>query len=262
MAHVTTNTVQTFQSKFYIAKADVGMVIGAKGRTINGIKRTHGVDVRIMDSDRADGKQFFLITGSDADKVDAAYQNIDQIAANSERKRQSGANTSKGYGSQHVAMAQMIPQHLQTPPGYSVFMNGFNYIIPMGMMLVPAQVMPQGPSTPQGGYSSVPATPRKNKSGRKVVKRKKSPGPVLPKTEDFHPTVRKPRAVPVMPKSPTYTLQSPTNDPGSPSYGPPRSPSDIPYTPNTPHTPDDPHDNTITDWAAESERTGGEAGGY
>ena len=85
---VTSTTVQSFQAKFYIDKRDVGMVIGGKGKTIYGIKRTHGVDVRIMDSDRADGKQFFLITGSDSSKVDAAYKNIDQIAANSERKRQ------------------------------------------------------------------------------------------------------------------------------------------------------------------------------
>ena len=126
MAQVTATTVQTFQSKFYIAKADVGMVIGAKGRTINGIKRTHGVDVRIMDSDRPDGKQFFLITGSDAGKVDAAYKNIDQIAANSERKRQSAATASHGYGSPQVAMPQMTQQHIQTPPGYAVFINGHN----------------------------------------------------------------------------------------------------------------------------------------
>ena len=115
------------------------------------------------------------------------------------------------------------------------------------MMLVPAQVMPQGPSTPQGGYSSVPVTPRKNKGGRKVVKRKKSPGLVL----DIPPGVPF-DAQPPMPRrsevpSPTYNATSPNYSPPSPDY--------------MPHTPDGPPPDTVADWAAESERTGGEVGG-
>lgn len=238
---VTATTVQSFQAKFYIDKRDVGMVIGGKGKTINGIKRTHGVDVRIMDSDRADGKQFFLITGSDSSKVDAAYKNIDQIAANSERKRQ-------------IAMTAIPPSQIPqpphdsflnpiAPPGYTVSYAGHNYIIPNGMVLVPAQLMPQAPAAQHGSYTSVPVTPQKPKGGRKV-RRKKAPPPVLASTTDFAPTVREPRSVPVMPQSPSYKPYSPdylprstvpeptwTHDgPKSPDYAPP-SPDYSPHTP-------------------------------
>jgi hypothetical protein len=245
-------TTQTFQAKFYIDKRDVGMVLGGKGKTINGIKRTHGVDVRIMDSDRADGKQFFLITGSDHSKVDAAYKNVDQIAANSERKRQSGASpqvheTSRGYGSPQV---QTFHQH-GAPPGYTVFINGANYIIPHGMMLVPVPTMTQDPMTPQGGYSSVPITPHKNKGGRKV-RRKKPVPPVLAPTTDFAPTFRQPRPVPVMPQSPSY-------NPTSPTYNPPGD-AFVPKSPDySPHTPEDPSPGHIVDWAAEANGTGADS---
>ena len=261
---VTSATVQTFQAKFYIDKRDVGMVIGGKGKTINGIKRTHGVDVRIMDSDRADGKQFFLITGSDRSAVDAAYKNVDQIAANSERKRQTGTSQSgpRRYGS---VPSHDTSTHAVQPPGYTVFINGFNYIIPQGMMLVPAQMVP-GPSTPQGGYGSVPATPQKPKGGRKVVKRKKNPGPI--NTGDFAPTVRQPRPVPVMPASTSYNPTSPTYTPSnaafvpkSPDYSPP-SPDYMPHTPDGPPPPKTPPaDGRIADWSAEdkTEGSGGDA---
>ena len=252
---VTATTVQSFQAKFYIDKRDVGMVIGGKGKTINGIKRTHGVDVRIMDSDRADGKQFFLITGSDSSKVDAAYKNIDQIAANSERKRQTAMTAippaqmpagGHGYGSPQL-------QAPVAPPGYSIFINGYNYIIPNGMVLVPAQLMPQAPAGQHGSYTSVPVTPQKPKGGRKV-RRKKAPPPVLASTTDFAPTVREPRPVPVMPQSPTYT-------PSSPHYAPP-SPDYMPHTPDGPPPPKTPPaDGRIADWSAEdkTEGSGGDA---
>ena len=236
---VTATTVQSFQAKFYIDKRDVGMVIGGKGKTINGIKRTHGVDVRIMDSDRADGKQFFLITGSDRSKVDAAYKNIDQVAANSERKRLNPipAPAVPGYGSPH--------SNSLTPPGYTVTYAGHNYIVPHGMVLVPAQMMPQPQTqaqpamTPPSGYSSVPYTPQKPKGGRKV-RRKKGPvpPPVLPAaapSSTYNPT-----SPAYTPHSPDYlprsTVPEPTwthDGPKSPDYAPP-SPDYMPHTPDGP----------------------------
>lgn len=256
---VTATTVQSFQAKFYIDKRDVGMVIGGKGKTINGIKRTHGVDVRIMDSDRADGKQFFLITGSDCSKVDAAYKNIDQIAANSERKRQTAMTA--------IPPSQLPPPihdsflHPMAPPGYTVSYAGHNYIIPNGMVLVPAQLMPQAPAAQRGSYTSVPVTPQKPKGGRKV-RRKKAPPPVLASTTDFAPTVRDPRAVPVMPQSPDYlpssTVPEPTwtdDGPKSPPYEP-YSPDYMPHTPEGPPPATPPADGRIADWSAE-DKTGG-----
>lgn len=245
---VTSATVQTFQAKFYIDKRDVGMVIGGKGKTINGIKRTHGVDVRIMDSDRADGKQFFLITGSDSSKVDAAYKNIDQIAANSERKRQTAMTAvpqsqvpagAHGYGSPHLHDSFLHPM---APPGYTVSYAGHNYIIPNGMVLVPAQLMPQAPAAQHGSYTSVPVTPQKPKGGRKV-RRKKNPPPMLNVPNDI-PTGVPCDAQPPMPRRSEY----PSSAPYSPDY--------MPHTPDGPPPATPPADGRIADWSAE-DKTGG-----
>lgn len=82
----------TFTKKFYVFQEDIGFVIGAKGATINNIKKTSHANVQIYKPVSMGGcgegpKPYFLIQAQTQESLDYAWFQLESIAQESYNRR-------------------------------------------------------------------------------------------------------------------------------------------------------------------------------